>query len=82
MSATERLGTASEVCDMDAASMGYYAEVVEEVVQDLEAENKRLRAELETATEALAGAHRVIRHQRDKDSVLPAEAFQFAPGTI
>jgi hypothetical protein len=51
-------------------------------VQELEAENKRLRAELETATEALAGAHRVIRHQRDRDSVLPAEAFQFAPGTI
>lgn len=51
-------------------------------IRTLEAENKRLRAELETATEALAGAHRVIRHQRDKDSVLPAEAFQFTPGTI
>ena len=54
----------------------------EERIRTLEAENKRLRAELETATEALAGAHRVIRHQRDKDSVLPPEALQFSPGTI
>lgn len=45
-------------------------------VRELEAENKRLRAELETATEALAGAHRVIRHQRDKDSVLPEESLE------
>ena len=48
----------------------------EERIRTLEAENKRLRAELETATEALAGAHRVIRHQRDKDSVLPEESLE------
>lgn len=46
-------------------------------IQELEAENKKLRADLETANEALAGAHRVIRHQRDKDSVLPSESVDF-----
>lgn len=44
----------------------------EQRIAALEAENKELRAKLETAEEALAGAHRVIRQARDKDSDLQA----------
>lgn len=51
---------------------------------ELEALNKRLdfvvreqRATIETLEEALNGAHRVIRHLRDGDSVLPKE-----PGSV
>lgn len=36
----------------------------------LEAENKALRSKLETVEDALAGAHRVIRQARDKDSTI------------
>lgn len=39
-------------------------------IKDLEAENKALRSKLETVEEALAGAHRVIRQARDKDSTI------------
>ena len=71
------LAASRDICDMDAASQGYYASEVDEVVRELEAENKKLRADLETANEALAGAHRVIRHQRDKDSVLLSGPLDF-----
>ena len=47
-------------------------------VTELEALNKRLdsvvreqKTKIETLDEALNGAHRVIRHLRDGDSVLP-----------
>lgn len=46
-------------------------------IKDLEAENKALKSKLETAEEALAGAHRVIRETRDKDSVLPGDPVDF-----
>lgn len=39
-------------------------------IQDLEKENKALRAQVETLEEALAGAHRVVRQSRDRDSLL------------
>jgi cell division septum initiation protein DivIVA len=39
-------------------------------IEALEAENKRLKAELETMKEALAGAHRIVRQIRDQDSTL------------
>lgn len=39
-------------------------------IEALEAENKRLKAELETMREALAGAHRIVRQIRDQDSTL------------
>lgn len=39
-------------------------------IADLEAENKALKAKLETAEEALAGAHRIVRQIRDRDSTL------------
>lgn len=39
-------------------------------IKELEAENRELRTKLETAEEALAGAHRVIRQARDKDSTI------------
>lgn len=40
-------------------------------IGELEATIKEYRIKLETVEEALAGAHRVIRHLRDVDSVLP-----------
>lgn len=46
-------------------------------VQELEAENRDLRNKLETAEEALAGAHRVIRQARDRDSTLPGDPANF-----
>lgn len=40
-------------------------------VGELEAVNKAQKTKIETLEEALNGAHRVIRHLRDGDSVLP-----------
>lgn len=57
---------------------GEPTERAEARIMELEALNKRLdfvvreqRATIETLEEALAGAHRIIRHLRDVDSVLP-----------
>jgi multidrug resistance efflux pump len=49
---------------------GESAERAEARIAALEAENKALRSKLETAEDALAGAHRVIRQARDKDSTI------------
>lgn len=46
---------------------------MEQENKELKAEVKRLNRELEDAKEALAGAHRIIRQIRDKDSTLPPE---------
>lgn len=40
-------------------------------IGELEAVNKAQKTKIETLEEALNGAHRVIRHLRDGDSVLP-----------
>lgn len=37
-------------------------------IQDLEAENRMLRAKLETVSEALTGAQNIVRELRDRDS--------------
>lgn len=46
----------------------------EQRIKELEAENKELRAKLETAESALAGAQNIVRELRDRDSDLPSLA--------
>lgn len=52
--------------DLEAVLVSLASGIIE-----LEAENKTLRAELETAREALDGAHRVVRQIRDQQSTFP-----------
>lgn len=40
----------------------------EQRIKELEAENRELRAKLETASEALTGAQNIVRELRDRDS--------------
>ena len=51
---------------------GEAMERAEARIRDLEAEVRIMGTRIETLEEALAGAHRVIRESRDKDSQLPA----------
>lgn len=44
----------------------------EQRIKELEAENRELRAKLETVSEALTGAQNIVRELRDKDSGLPS----------
>ncbi len=39
-----------------------------QMIKELEAENRELRAKLETVSEALTGAQNIVRELRDRDS--------------
>lgn len=52
---------------------GEALERAEARIKDLETMLKGKEAKIETLTEALAGAHRVITQHRDRDSVLPLD---------
>ena len=47
---------------------GESMERAEERIATLEAENRMLRAKLETVSEALTGAQNIVRELRDRDS--------------
>ena len=58
---------------------GEALERAEARIKDLETALKGKEAKIETLTEALAGAHRVIQQQRDKDSIMPLDISTPSP---